>query len=1524
MRAQIKHQVITLVLLVNWVSSVCQPFQPPNPKKIPNTLHIHGDTLTDNYFWMRDKESADVINHLYAENAYASEILKPLEQQKKILIDEKLNFLNPENKSRRIRKNNFEFWSEFQKGKEFPVIYRVNLSEQGIIQTLFDPNLWAKKFGFFSMGGVITNPNQNYLFAGIDTTGSNIYDFHLIKIGEQENSLEIIPNSKSLVWLDNTHILYTKIDPISFRQNAVFKHEIGKPISSDILIYTEPDSTFEIELSKSSSEEFAFISSNKNTCSEIRYLACNDNSNLAQLFMKRQENLLYYIDHFYGKEFFIWSDYQAPDGRIDKCEIGKTAIKNWVPVVAPGSQLQIMNFFDTRNFFAYAINQNGDKKIICLAKKQKIADTILSPVPNGMISLSIDNFNYDSTTHLIIHCENLVTPAVTYNYQMSTGILSKIHTDSTVKFYATENYVTEKIYATAEDGSKIPIILAYKKGIKKNGKNPLLLEGYGAYGISNEPYFNPYNLSLLNRGVIFAIAQVRGGGELGKSWYDSGRMLNKKNTFSDFISSAETLISTGYTQKGKIIARGASAGGLLMGVIANERPDLFGAIVAEVPFVDVINTMLDETLPLTTFEFSEWGNPKKRKEYAYIKTYSPYENIRKQNYPPLYVRAGYNDAQVGYWEPAKWVAKLRDLKTDTNAIILVTDMESGHAGKSARIETIKEQAEIESFILHHFGMNEKQLFIEGIVRDENGSEIPFVNVYLKGTSIGTTSNADGRFSLLLREDNPKELVFQSLGFIKKTIKLNDSINWKAIDVKLKSESIQLNTVTVKANAKDPAYAIMTEASKRRKENQDLVRNFSASIYMKTTVKLVDLPKNLPFFISKKQFPDTNDLGLIYLSESVAKYTFQRPDKRKEEMIASRVAGSKTGYSWNRVEDVFVDFYEPGIKLFFYSERPFISPLAPLATLSYKFKFLGTFYQDDKPIHKIQVIPRRKGDPLFHGEIYIAEGDNYQIYSNDFFVTKDAQIDWADTVRIKQEMVKVNDLAWMPLQLKVYSHIRVFGFRATDLNTASISNYKINQQLPKRFFNSEVFRVEEEAIKKDTVYWTNTRPSVLSEEEEKHYQKSDSLLKKQESEPYKDSVLKAQNKMDIVEVLFNGYTYRNRFKNYRISFDPLLQSVSYNTIEGTRIKYAVDFFKRNRETRKSFFASGMIRYGTENYRWSGNGRLYVGYDPKHSQFIDISGGRYMNQYNNHDPISEFSNLLYTLFNKENWMKLYQDDRLKLSTGRELFNGFFANAGIQLSSRSSLTNKSLYYWVERPWHFTGNNPYDQKGEYNPLPDFNPHSLIQFNAGFRFIPFSQYELFPNYKRLIGSRWPEFFGNYRMGKSISGAQFAYHYLEAGLGKDIELRALGLLKLDICAGKFFENNGMNFIDYKHFSGNQTIFLSNKPSTDAPGAKTRDAISEFHALPYYAFSTNSQFVEFHLSHNFRSFFIGKLPLIRKTKFYEIIGINGVILDKRQYIEAYAGLDKIFQIFRLDIGSSIESGKGLKPFIRFGLRIGLAD
>lgn len=1521
--------IFKYILIICGLSSVsiAQENEAPKAAKHPSTLIIHNDTLIDNYFYLRDKNSSEVLNYLYAENAFTEYKMKESIFLQKIILEELKSRIKENTNSKPIKNKNYYYFTRTEKGKEYPIQIRKKDSiNSPIEEVVLDINKLAAENPYINVSGYALSYNQQFLYYGVDTKGNRVLTYYLKNINKdsvyQNEKLESV---MSLIWSKcGKYVYYTKPEDKTLRQHEVYKHTLGTPVADDQLIYKENDKTFEISISNSVSHDYIFLDVGKSTSNEIWIIKDDTLKNIKPiLFQARSKDKSYRLQHYEKDEFYVFHNFESINFQLDLYRLRNNKTEK-IETTYKGLENELLTSYAlTKDYLIVQSQDSAQSRIKIVDRKNKTEEIYNPGIPFGSISYSFEDFDYFKTDEIFINAGNYITPNFQTRYNLLTKEKKREFEDTLAVPYNANDYVTERVFVKSHDGKSIPLTLAYKKGISKNGQNPVYLTGYGSYGAPSFPNFSSTQISYLQRGFILAIAHIRGGNENGNQWYNDGKMFNKQNTFSDFISCAEYLIIENYTNNKKLAINGGSAGGLLMGAVLNQRPDLFQCAIADVPFVDVINTMLDESLPLTTFEFEEWGNPKIREQYECIKKYSPYDNVKKQNYPHLLINTGFNDSQVGYWEPTKWAAKLRELKTDSNLLLFKINMNAGHAGSSGRNNILKDIAFNMAFIMKCLGIKENYLTLKGKIYDEKNNEIPFANVYIEGTTNGTTSNADGEFSLTLKEGDQKTIVVQSLGYIKKKIKLDLNTITSEMKIVLKSENYLLNEVTIKANARDPAYAIMKEAVKRRQDNFELVKSFSADIYMKTNVRLLKVPKKLPFFLAanKSRIPDTNNLGIIYLSESVAKYFFEAPDKVKEKMIASKVAGTKTGFSWNRVEDVFVNFYKPSINMSFYSERPFISPLANGSVLSYKFKLLGTTYIDNKPVHRIQVSPRRKGDPLFNGEIYIAEGDNYQIYSTDLYVTKDAQIDFADTVHMKQEMVKVNDSIWMPLQLQLSSHIKVFGFTATDHAAASISNYVVNKSFGKKFFGYETFRIEEEANKKDTSFWSVTRPSILSNDENKYYVKGDSVIQRMESDEYKDSVVKAENKFNIGDLLLNGYTYRNRFKNSTLSIDPLVSSIGYNTVEGTTFNFNWSYYRRNREEHKHFFFRNWIHYGLDNQRWSGGIRISRRFNSLKWQTLVIDAGRNIAQFNSHQPIGSFMNAAYTLLYKKNYMKLFQNDLFKVSYSQEIANGLYGTVSASVNRKEALRNSSFYYFIEQPWHFTSNNPLNT-GIYNDSLLFKPFMAAYFQLGLKWFPFSRYESYPDFKRILPSKYPEILMNYKKGIGFDGAKFNYDLIELGVGKTIELRAVGEFKFDVLGGIFFNSSNMNFTDYKHFNGNQTLFLTYPNNNDAPGLTARDPITEFHNLDYYSYSTNKMYLEAHASHNFRGFFISKVPFLRRTKFYELVGINSLILNDKIYTEVYAGLDKIIKVFRFDVGTTIQTKGPSMVFVRFGFRFSL--
>ncbi len=1497
----------------------------PKTEKIKHTTVVHQDTLTDEYFWMRDKFSAEVVNYLYANNAHADAVMKSSALLQKVIFDEMRKRLIEARDTRPSKNKNYYYYTRTIKDKDYPAIYRKKDSLTAKEQLVLDLNVLAQQYMYFSLTVSSMSPDQTLFAYAIDDKGNNIGKLFIKHIDGDSLLTDTIPAVTSFIWAeDNRTFYYTIPEPKTNRAYRVYRHKLGTHYTTDELILEETDKTIQIGMGKTSSKQFITFNLSKTKSNEVYYLSALDDQTKPTLFLKRKPDLIYSLNHYEGQEFYITTNHQAINYKLVKTPIGINDPAKWETILPHRKNILLESTALLKNYLIYTEKENAQERIIIKNRTTQITDTIKTNLPIYSIGYNFTEYDYQKTNTIEYTVTNDIEPSTTYEYNLLDKSTRFVERDSINEPYQSSKYETKRIYAPSHDGVWVPLTVTYKKGLVLNGNNPTLLTGYGSYGAPNTVAFSSADISFLNRGFILASAHIRGGNDLGMQWYEDGKLLNKKNTFLDFIACAEFLISQKYTSTKKLAIQGGSAGGLLVGAVVNMRPDLFKCAVANVPFVDVINTMLDESIPLTTFEFEEWGNPKQKKYYDYMKSYSPYDNVTRKNYPNMLVTAGYNDAQVGYWEPAKWVAKLRELKTDTNQILFKTNMEGGHGGASGRYAALKERAFAQAYIMHHLGVKENYIMLKGKVVDVHNNPIEYANIYIEKTGVGTNSNSEGEFTLRLKTTDNITIVVQSIGFEKQRVKIDMNTRTSDLLVRLKSEVFLLKTALVTADGKDPAISIIKKAIRMRKQNYDKVNSFSADVYMKSTAKLDEIPKKIPSFLKlvsngDEGKIDSSLLGLVYLSESVAKYNFEKPDKVKETMIASRVAGQKQGFSFNRVEDVFINFYEPTVQLTYYSERPFVSPIAPLAMLNYKYKYEGTFVAEGKDIFKLKVTPLRKGDPLFNGHIYISSAD-YQIYGVDLFITKDAQIEFVDTLFLQQEMTTENEIL-VPLQLKLYSHIKIFGFKATDMSVASMSNYNVNAAFGNKFFNYEVFSIDKSANKKDTQYWNTTRTIILTEEEDKHYRKSDSIYAAHNTPQYLDSMDRKRNKFTLSKLLFSGYTYSKKndtiWKSFSTGTLPL--TIGYNTVEGAFINYKLNYYKYHYNSRKYISVVPIIRYGFVNRNLALGLIANKSIHPKTSTRIGIKLGSFIQQYNDAEPINTLLNSAYTLFDRLNYAKLLQKNVAGATFSRELVNGLYSSINLQWQQRIALTNHADFSFADRDKRaFTSNNPLSP---YNDAPAFITHQSIEYGIALRYIHKQKFESYPEYKRILGSRYPDIYASFKQGIALSGLTFNYQHLEIGTGKDFDLKLLGIFSFDANAGMFFNTSNMAFVDYKHFNGNQTLFLSNPPNLNAIGNNnSRERLTAFHALNYYGLSTQNEYIEIHALQNFRSFFVGKVPLLRKTRAYELAGINFLQSSSNTYTEAYIGLANIFSILRVDAGKVISNTNNNNWFFRFGLGI----
>ena len=674
-----------------------QTMQAPKAKKIDKKLEIHGDVRTDEYYWLNQRENQDVIDYLNAENAYTEGMMIDTEQFQKDLFQEIKGRIKEDDASVPYKYNGYWYITRFEKGGEYPIHTRKKESLDAKEEILFDVNQMAKPFSYYNLNGLNVSENNQLAAFGQDTLSRRIYTIQIKDLKTGKILPDKLENTTGgSVWAaDNKTLFYTRKDE-TLRAYQIWKHTLGTPQSDDKLIYEESDDTFGTYVYKTKSRKYIIIGSSSTVSNEYRFIPADQPNADWKILHPRERDLEYSIEH-YGNDFYILTNKdKATNFKLMKTPVDDTGKANWVDVIPHRKDVYLENFEIFNDYLVLEERTNALTQINIRSWDGKVNYHL--PFQEEVYSAYI-SYNPEFDTKILRYgYTSMTTPNSTIDFNM-VDKTSEVKKEQTVLGgFKKENYETKRLWVTARDGVKVPVSIVYRKDTKINSDTPLLLYAYGSYGATMDPYFSSSRLSLLDRGFIYALAHIRGGQELGRPWYDDGKMLKKKNTFNDFVDVSKYLIQNNYTSPKHLYAMGGSAGGLLMGAVINQAPELYNGVVAQVPFVDVVTTMLDDSIPLTTGEYDEWGNPNDKVYYDYIKSYSPYDNIEKKNYPNMLVTTGLHDSQVQYWEPAKWVAKLREMKTDDNLLLLKTDMETGHGGASGRFEALKEVALEYAFI----------------------------------------------------------------------------------------------------------------------------------------------------------------------------------------------------------------------------------------------------------------------------------------------------------------------------------------------------------------------------------------------------------------------------------------------------------------------------------------------------------------------------------------------------------------------------------------------------------------------------------------------------------------------------------------------------------------------------------------------------------------------------------------------------------------------------------------------------------
>lgn len=672
----------------------------PVANKIPKKLKIHDDVRVDNYYWMNNREDKNVISYLNEENDYYNQLTKHTKDFQNVLFEEMKGRIKEDDASVPYKNNGYWYATRYEKGKEYPIYSRRKGEETADEEIMFNCNELAEGHEYFRLGGLAISPNNELAAFGTDTVSRREYSIQVKNLKTGEVYPDIIEKTTgSSVWADdNKTLFYTKKDPVTLRSDKIYSHVLGTPSKNDILVHHEEDETFNTFVFKSKSKKYIIIGSSSTLTSEYRFIKANEPESEFKVFSERQRGLEYGIAHYKDKFYVLTNKDKALNFKLMMCDETKTSSDNWKEFIPHREDVLLEDIDIFRDYYVLSEREKGLSKLKIVRWDGK--GEYFLPFDNETYTAFVGT-NPDFDTNVLRYGYNsLTTPSsvIDFNMDIEEKTVKKEQEVLGGKF-SKENYRSERVWATARDGEKVPVSLVYHKSTKLDGTSPLLQYAYGSYGSTIDPYFSSVRLSLLDRGFIYAIAHVRGGEYLGRKWYEDGKLLKKRNTFTDFIDCSKFLIDNNYTSSEHLYASGGSAGGLLMGAVLNIAPQLYNGVIASVPFVDVVTTMLDDTIPLTTGEYDEWGNPNDKEYYEYMKSYSPYDNVEKKDYPNMLVTTGLHDSQVQYWEPAKWVAKLRELRSNNKLLLFDINMDAGHGGSSGRFESLKEVTKDYSFLL---------------------------------------------------------------------------------------------------------------------------------------------------------------------------------------------------------------------------------------------------------------------------------------------------------------------------------------------------------------------------------------------------------------------------------------------------------------------------------------------------------------------------------------------------------------------------------------------------------------------------------------------------------------------------------------------------------------------------------------------------------------------------------------------------------------------------------------------------------
>ena len=677
--------------------------EPPVAEKKPHELEMHGHVRVDDYYWLRERDNQQVIDYLNAENQYTSAVMKHTETLQENLYDEIIGRIKQTDESVPYFDNGYYYYTRFEEGAEFPIYCRKKGSLEAEEVVMINVNDMAEGHSFFNVTGLNVSPDNKILAFGVDTVGRRKYELRFKDLETGELITDNISGTNGYVaWSgDSRTVFYTTQNDVTLRSENVYRHLLGDDPDDRDLVFYEGDETYRVGVFTTKSKAYIMIVSSSTLSTEYRYVDANEPSKDFTVFHSRENDMRYSVDH-HGDKFYVLTNWDATNFRLMETSRHLTGKENWRELVPHRDDVLLTGIEIFNDHLVLSERKEGLRQLYVYNWDDQSGHYLEFPEEVYTAGVSV-NPDFDSDL-LRFSYSSLTTPNSVFDYNMKTRERELLKQDEVIGDFDPGNYQARRLYATAGDGTKIPVSLVYRKGIEKDGSNPLLLYAYGSYGASTDPRFSSIRLSLLDRGFVYAIAHVRGGQEMGRYWYEEGKLLNKKNTFTDFNDCAQYLIDQNYTSPDRLFAQGGSAGGLLIGAVINMNPGLYRGVIAAVPFVDVVTTMLDDSIPLTTGEYDEWGNPNEEEYYHYMLSYSPYDQVSRQDYPAILVTTGLHDSQVQYWEPAKWVAKLRDYKTDDNILLLKTNMDAGHGGAAGRYQRYREIAMEYAFLIDLAGV----------------------------------------------------------------------------------------------------------------------------------------------------------------------------------------------------------------------------------------------------------------------------------------------------------------------------------------------------------------------------------------------------------------------------------------------------------------------------------------------------------------------------------------------------------------------------------------------------------------------------------------------------------------------------------------------------------------------------------------------------------------------------------------------------------------------------------------------------